>query len=82
MIDLILALVIIALLAFIAWERHETRKEQAKLINALVSKNAQEMVNLELSDKTQIKAEIPKEPDLIPEGDLPQKEWEEAIKNG
>ena len=34
-------------------------------LNALMSKNAGELANLELADKTQIKAEVPKESDFV-----------------
>ena len=80
MIEIVLVGVIIILFVFLAWHGHEGRIERAKLINALLSKNAQELANLEMADKTKIKVKVPKQPDEIPLDSLPQKEWEEAIK--
>ena len=79
-VELILLGVIIILCGLLGWEKRENRLEKSKLINALLAKNAQEMVNLELADKTEIKTETVKEPDLVPEADLDQDTWEKAIK--
>ena len=43
MIDLILTGIIGALLGYIAFERYQTRKEQSKLINALVAKTPEQL---------------------------------------
>ena len=80
MIDYILIGVILILCGLLGWDRREGRIERNKLINAILAKNAQELVNLEMADKTKIKVEVPKQPDEIPLDSLSQKEWEDAIK--
>lgn len=78
--EVILLLVIVGLGALLGWKEREGRLERNKLINALLAKNAQEMVNLDLVDKTEIKAQTPQqEPDFIPPENLSQKDWEKAI---
>ena len=62
--EIILLLVIIALGTLIGWDRYENRKERQKLIQAIMSKSAQDMVNFEMADKVK---EIKQEP-MIPEG--------------
>ena len=79
-VELILLGVIIILCGLLGWEKRENRLEHAKLINALLAKNAQEMVNLDLADKTQIKTQVPVKEDLVPEADLDQEEWEKVIR--
>ena len=80
-IEIVLLVVILILCGLLGWEKRENRLEHSKLINALLAKNAQEMVNLDLADKTQIKTQQAIEkPDLVPEGDLDQDTWERVIK--
>ena len=81
--EVILSLVIAALLGLMAWERHETKKEQAKFINALISKSAEQYRDLELTDKVK-PIETPKvntPPEFIPESDLTDEQFKEQIKN-
>ena len=80
MIEIILTIIIIALFLLLMWKEWQGRLERNKLINAILAKNATEMANLELVDKTQIKAEVPKQSDYISPDTLNQKDWEEAIK--
>lgn len=79
MTEFVLIAVILILCGLLGWERRESRLERAKLINALLAKNAQEQVQLDLADKTQIKAEAPKKTDLVPLDDLSDKEFKEAV---
>ena len=78
--EIILVVVILILCALLGWKEREGRLERNKLINALLSKNAQDLANLELADKTQIKAELPKEPNFVPPENLSQEDWEKVIK--
>ena len=81
--ELVLIGVILLLCGLIGWKEREARLERSKFINALLAKNATEMVNLDLADKTQIKTEVPlKEPDFIPPENLSQEDWEKVVKNG
>lgn len=77
--EAILLGVIIVLAGLLGWEKRENRLERSKLTNALLAKNAQEMVNLDLADKTQIKTEVPKQSDFVPQENLSQEDWEKAI---
>lgn len=73
--------VIFAFCILLGWKERESRLERSKLINALMAKNNQEMVNLEIADKTQIKANVPVEnPDLVPIENLDQEAFEKIIK--
>lgn len=75
--------VIIALVCLIGWQEFNNRKERAKLINAIMSKNNQEFKDLELTDKTAIKVAPNSElPDLIPTDQLNDEDWEKAEIKG
>lgn len=77
----ILAGVILALLAYHAYFVRETNKEKFKLINSLIAKNATELRDLELTEKVKpINPPVIKEPDLVPEAELTQDEFEKAVK--
>ena len=80
MIEIVLIGVILALCGLIGWKEREARLERAKLINAILAKNAQEMANLDLADKTVIKANVPEQkPDLVPIENLDQETFEKVI---
>ena len=70
-VEIILGLIILALLAFIGWKERETRLLNNKLINALLARNANEMANMDMADKVEIKIKPQQEPDLIPTDSLP-----------
>ena len=38
----------------LGWEKYQNRLERAKLINAILGKNAQEIASMDLADKTKI----------------------------
>ena len=78
-VEIVLSFIILALLAFIGWKERETRLLNNKLINALLAKNASEMVNMDMADKAEIKVQQPQEPDLVPMDQLTDKEYTEAI---
>ena len=79
--ELILGLVILAQFGIIVWHEYNNRKERAKLINALMSKTPEQFRDLELTEKVEpIKPPIPREPEFIPESEIPQDKFEELIK--
>lgn len=80
--EAVLAGVIFILCGLLGWKERENRLEKNKLINALLAKNAQDMVNLDLADKTQIKTQVEKESDLVSTDSLSQEDWEKAVLNG
>ena len=80
MTEIIFIVVILILCGLIGWKEREARLERAKLINAILAKNAQEMANLDLADKTVIKTNVPeKKPDLVPIENLDQETFEKVI---
>ena len=76
--------IVALLVGLMAWREYNYRKENAKLINALISKTAQEARDLELADKTTIKIKPNKtKEDLVPVDQLTEDEWYKTeIKNG
>ena len=81
--DLVLGGLIVALIVGHFFYVKETNKEKSKLINALISKNAEELRDLELTEKVRpITPEIPEEPMLVPEAELTDEEFEEKVING
>ena len=79
MIEIALLAVIGLLSGLLIWEKYEGRKERNKLVNALIAKNAQDMVNLDLADKTEIKAQVPDKPEFVPLDDLTNEEFGKLI---
>ena len=81
--ELILGGIIVAVIVGHFFYVKETNKEKSKLINALISKNAEELRDLELTEKVKpITPEIPEEPVLVPESELTDEEFEEKVVNG
>jgi len=76
--------IVLIMAGLMAWREYNYRRENAKLINALISKNAGEARDLELADKTTIKIKPNKEnEDLVAVDQLTDREWYETeIKNG
>lgn len=73
--------VIVALVALLGWEKYQNRKERAKMLNAIISKDNQEMVNLELADKTEVKAPNPQpQDDWMPVEAMEDEEYAKMIK--
>ena len=79
MIEIILFFVIAVLCGLIAWIDYNARLERKSMLNALLAKNAQDMVNLELVDKTKIDVKKPEPPDLVPVDQLSDDEFMDAI---
>jgi predicted negative regulator of RcsB-dependent stress response len=75
-------LVIIALCTLIGWQEYQNRKEKQRLINIIISKNTQELRDLEIADQTKIKVDTKAKPEeFIPEADLTDKEFDKLIKD-
>lgn len=81
MIDFVLVLVIFGLCGLIGFLEYENRKERAKLVNAIMAKNNQEMVNLTLADHTKVEPVRSSTPpdDLIPTDELSDEMFEKMI---
>ena len=77
----ILAGIIVAILVYHYYYVREVNKEKSKLINALISKSATELRDLELTEKVKpIETPVVKEPDLIPEADITDEDFDKAMK--
>jgi hypothetical protein len=72
--------VITVLIALLGWEKYQNRKERAKMLNLIVAKDVPEAVNLEIADRTKIDVKEDHEPDLIPESQMDDREFNRRIK--
>ena len=78
--EIILSVVIVALIFFIAYERYEMRKERNKYINALLSKDAAQLRDLEFVDKLKLpKEEAPKD-NLVAAEEMTDDEFTQHIR--
>ena len=78
----ILVIINLATIAYHAYFVRETNKERGKLINALISRTPEQFRDLELTSKVEpIKPPITinSEPDLIPEADLTDEEFNKYV---
>jgi hypothetical protein len=82
MLEIILGLVVLTQFGLLAWQEYNNRKERAKFINALIAKTSEQFRDLELTEKVEpIKPPmVEKEPEFIPESEIPQDKFEELIK--
>lgn len=78
--------VIIALVVLLGFQEWQNRKERAKLINAVLSKNASEMASLEFVDKVKPEDTKPVIDPMVSTADMSDEEFDkyiqEQIKNG
>lgn len=68
MTDITFGIIILALLGGFSWYVYKQEQKEAKLINAILSKDSQEYVSRTLAENTKIKPEIngaEEEPDLM-----------------
>lgn len=72
-------LVIIVLCGLLGWKDYQGRKERRELIQAVIAKNAAELANLQTIDKLRIEPVRQDTPDLIPETQLSDTEWEKIL---
>ena len=76
MTEIVLVTVIAILSALLGWMDFNNRKERKSLLNALKAKDAAEMANLELADKTKIEVDKKNQgPDLVPVNELDDDEF-------
>ena len=81
MTEAILFLVIVTLTSLIGWMDYNNRKERKSYLNALIAKNAEEAVSLELASNTKIEAKKEEQPDIVPLDSLSDEEFLETIQN-
>ena len=83
MVDVVLCIVIGLLMGLIAYLEWEHRQERSKLINALLAKKPEDMVNMTLADQTKI--EVPKPvqnemEDLMDASEMSDEQFDKFIK--
>lgn len=71
--------VILILAGLLGWEKHQNRIERAKMLNMIVGKDTTEIANLEMADKTKIDVSQPKEPDLVPEEQISDEDFQKYV---
>ena len=80
MIEIVLIGVILILCGLLGWNQRESRLERNKLVNAILAKNAQEMANLDLADKTEIKVKPNnQESSYVPMENLSDEDFKKAV---
>ena len=78
--ELVLGTISLCLCGLLAWEKNENKKERAKWINAFISKTPEQYRDLELTEKVKpITPPVKTEPDLIPENEAGDKQFEDFI---
>ena len=77
---LLLGILMLGELVFIFWYVRESKRQQDKLINALISKNPQDQANLDLIDKLPVQktTKVP-EPELVATDTLNDDEFIEKV---
>lgn len=75
------AIVIIAILVLFGWYIRESNKDKTKLLNGILAKSPQDMVNMTLADNTIIEPEVNKpDPDLMNMETLSDEEFDAHIQ--
>lgn len=76
MTEIVLFLVIATLVVLIGYMDWNNRKERKAMLNAILAKNNQELVNLELAEKTKIETSTTEnEPEFADQSSLNNEEW-------
>ena len=68
------------LLAYIAYTNKQNVKEREKLVKALLAKNLQELTDNEIIESREDEPLKEKHPEVIAESDLPDKKFNELLK--
>jgi hypothetical protein len=75
-----LALIILGLIGYIAYNDRLNRAERKMFLQTMKAKNAQELRDLEMASNTRIELAPPAEPDLIPESEASDAQWQKALQ--
>ena len=79
--ELVLFGVIAVLAGLLGWRERENKQEREKLINAYLSKNAQELKDLEVAEKTKpVKPIAPMVDPMLATADMSDEEFDEFIQ--
>ena len=77
----LIGLVIVFLSGLLVYEKWQNKKLIDKLTNALISKSAKELRDLETVEKIKVNIEPTKPPDLIPLEDMNEDEFMKNVIN-
>jgi hypothetical protein len=72
--------VIVFLVLLISWEHYQNRLERNRLVDTIISKNAQEAANLRYMDKLPKQDNKSSVPDLIPLDEVPDEAFEKLLR--
>jgi len=76
----VLVAINIVIIGFHAYYVHETSKERKHMLNALVSRNSDQLRDLEMASKVEpIKVNPAAPPDFIPVTELDEEEFDEKV---
>ena len=75
--------VIAVLCLLLGWQEYNNRKERKDLVNRIVARNNQELVNLELAENTKVEApeKVEEPPDFVETNAIPDEEYADIIKS-
>lgn len=79
MVEAILSIVILVLSGLLIWRESQSQKERTRLINAVIAKTPQQFKDLETPSINTQEPILP--PDLVPQEELSQEQWEKAVTN-
>ena len=79
--EIILLFVILSQTLYSIYRDYINSQEKNKLVNALLSKTAQDMVEFERADKLKVGETTPTLPDLTSLDEMPQDAWEKMVIN-
>ena len=80
--EIILGFTILLICGLLAYEKHQNKKVVEKLTNALIAKSAQELTQMDMADRVAVVQPVETKPDLIPEDELSDKEFDERVLGG
>lgn len=79
--EVLFTVIIFAILLAFGWYVRESNREKSKLINGILAKSSQDMVNMTLADQTEIKPEVNKlDPDLVSMDQLDDEGFDQHIQ--
>lgn len=80
MTEIFLGIIIIGLLGERAYKDRLDRIERKNFVNALKAKNATELRDLNMVEKTKIDFGAPKQAEFTPESEVSDDDWRKALK--
>jgi hypothetical protein len=82
MIDILLTAIILAQWGVLMWVYQKHDEERKKLVNSIIAKNTQEVINLQVADKVKPEPILPMNPDLTPVDQLNDEDFDKFIMKG